>query len=111
MIQEPPPIEEKPEEAGEVVEEKKPEVVEEPVEEPAPKRRGRPPGAKNKAKPEPKPAPKPSKPRPPREPEPEPEEDSDGDVDAAVGFFAAHLGNLQRRTLEAKRDNWRSLFR
>jgi hypothetical protein len=47
--------------------------------------------------------------RPP--PEPEPESDSEGDVDAAVGYFAAHLGNLQRRTLEAKRDNWRNLFR
>ena len=105
MIQELPPIEEA--EAPEVVEEQ----PEAPVEEPAPKRRGRPPGAKNKAKPEPKPAPKPPKPRPPREPEPEPEEDSDGDVDAAVGYFAAHLGNLQRRTLEAKRDNWRNQFR
>ena len=51
---------------------------------------------------------RPAKVRPPPEPEPS---DSEGDVDTAVNFFASHLGNLQRRTLEAKRDSWRNLFR
>ena len=111
MIQELPPIEEgvepeKPEEVAPEEPEEKPEEVET-----APKRRGRPPGAKNKAKPPAPPAapkPKPAAPKPAPEPEPE---DSDVDVDAAVGFFATHLGNLQRRTLDAKRDQWRNLFR
>ena len=64
-----------------------------------PKRRGRPPGAKNKPKPRPEP-----------EPEPEPEEPRPEDVALATRYFTRQLGQLSQMSLEAKRERWRQLF-
>ena len=75
--------------------------AEPPVEVVAPKRRGRPPGAKNKPKPvvvEPEP-----------EPEPEPELRQE-DVSLATRYLARQLGQLGAMSLEAKRARWRELF-
>ena len=66
---------------------------------PAPKRRGRPPGAKNKPKPKPEP-----------EPQPEPDEPRPEDVALATRYFTRQLGQLSQMSLEAKREQWRQLF-
>ena len=75
----------------------KPEA-EPPVEVVAPKRRGRPPGAKNKPKPVVI-----------EEPEPEPELRQE-DVSLATRYLARQLGQLGAMSLEAKRARWRELF-
>ena len=75
--------------------------AEPPVEVVAPKRRGRPPGAKNKPKPvvvEPEPVP---------EPEPELRQE---DVSLATRYLARQLRQLGAMSLEAKRARWRELF-
>ena len=71
--------------------------AEPPVEVVAPKRRGRPPGAKNKPKPV------------VVEPEPEPELRQE-DVSLATRYLARQLGQLGAMSLEAKRARWRELF-
>ena len=79
-----------------------PEAPEEkPVEVVAPKRRGRPPGAKNKPKPKIEPEP---------EPEPENYEPRQEDVSLATRYLARQLGQLGAMSLEAKRARWRELF-
>jgi outer membrane biosynthesis protein TonB len=73
-----------------------------------PKRRGRPPGAKNKPK---------AKPRvefaPEAEEAPSPEPPpaySKRDLLRATQFFASQLGSLQRQRMDTKRNEWRALF-
>ena len=74
--------------------------AEPPVEVVAPKRRGRPPGAKNKPKPVVV-----------KEPEPEPEPElRQEDVSLATRYLARQLGQLGAMSLEAKRARWRELF-
>ena len=88
---------------AEVPKEEVPEVVEVPKE--VVKRRGRPPGAKNK--------PKPAKAAVEVEkaaeaaPDYEPRQE---DVALATRYFARHLGQMGQMSLEAKRARWRELF-
>jgi hypothetical protein len=100
------PVPEVPEEVPEVPE--VPEVVEVPevpkvVEEVVvPKRRGRPPGAKNK--------PKPAKVEVEKAAEAADYEPRQEDVALATRYFARHLGQMGQMSLEAKRARWRELF-
>ena len=84
----------------EVPEEPKPEEVVEVV---VPKRRGRPPGAKNKPKPVAAEVEKVAEAAPDYEPRQE-------DVALATRYFARHLGQMSQMSLDAKRARWRELF-
>ena len=94
-------VPEVPKEVPEVPKEEVPEVVEVPKEV---KRRGRPPGAKNKPKPA-KAAVEVEKAVEAADYEPRQE-----DVALATRYFARHLGQMGQMSLDAKRARWRELF-
>ena len=110
------PLEPVPEVPEEPEEPKEPEEVEEPKEPKegeevvVPKRRGRPPGAKNKPKPKVEKAEaaeaaaaEVAEVVPDYEPRQE-------DVALATRYFARHLGQMSQMSLDAKRARWRELF-
>ena len=74
---------------------------------PAPKKRGRPPGSKNKPKAEPK-----RRPRQPREPTPEPPEPAPPiDVNALLEpIFRAYMATSEMRKREARQQRYNTLF-
>ena len=88
-------------EAKEVVE--VPEVPEEPKEVVVPKRRGRPPGAKNKPK-------LVAVEKAAEAAEAADYEPRQEDVALATRYFARHLGQMSQMSLDAKRARWRELF-
>ena len=92
---------------AEVPKEEVPEVVEVPKE--VVKRRGRPPGAKNKPKPA-KAAVEVEKAAPTADAAPADYEPRQEDVALATRYFARHLGQMGQMSLEAKRARWRELF-